>query len=377
MPSPICKIVLPVSAVFFFQWMNWHSAYADDLSANIPPANTSLAAPERPVDDGLSQKTESSDGVRLNVLEENDYFASNNDRDYTQGAKLSFLTGRVTPNGTWDQPFHFLSSLFPIFDGADRKRKYDVTIAGQSLFTPTNLQRVNPSLKDRPYAAWLYTGASMLQDTDRGSYHTLENAEVLMGVVGPAALGGVTQNDFHQFIGVTSALGWQNQLHNEPGFMLSYDRKWRFQQPLISNLAIDAIPEGGITLGNVLTYGQVGGIVRIGQNLAADYGPNRIRPSQSGTAWFDPGQLDGSLGWYFFAGAQGRAIGHSIFLDGNTYSSSPSIDKKPLVADYSGGVSLFWSSAARADFTVTQRTKEFYGQKEQDRFGGINLAVGF
>ena len=116
-----------------------------------------------------------------------------------------------------------------------------------------------------------------MQETKKTNYHTLENVEILIGVVGPAALGNLTQNDFHQFIGVDSALGWHNQIKNEPGFVLSYERKWRFQQPLFGNFAVDAIPEIGASGGNVLTYAEAGGMVRVGQNLAADYGPDRIR----------------------------------------------------------------------------------------------------
>ena len=232
-----------------------------------------------------------------------------------------------------------------------------------------------PSSKDRPYAAWLYTGASLLQETNHDGYSTLENAELFMGVVGPEALGGVTQNDFHQFIGVNSSLGWKNQLHDEPGLMATYERKWRFQKLLIGNLAVDAIPEAGTTIGNVLTYGETGGIIRFGQNLDADYGSDHIRPSLSGTGWFDTDRLNGDLGWYLFIGTQGRAIGRNIFLQGNTFVSSPGVSEKPLVADFTAGASVFWSSAVSLNFTFTERTKEFYNQQgTPDRFGSISLA---
>ncbi len=320
--------------------------------------------------------SEESASGRIIVMEENDYFVSHNDKNYTQGIRIAYVSGLVTPKGWWDHPFGLLGDTFPVFDGGERKRKYEWTVVGQSLFTPTNTARVNPSLKDRPYAAWLYTGASLLQDTNQGNHHTLENAELLMGVVGPAALGDVTQNDYHQFINVKPALGWQNQLKNEPGFIATYERKWRFQEPLIGNLAVDVIPELGVSGGNVMTYGEAGGIVRFGQNLAADYGVSRIRPSLSGTGWFDHDKLDGKLGWYVFAGSQGRIVGHNIFLDGNSFAQSPSVDKKIFVADFIGGASLFWSSAMRVDFIITERTKEFYGQRgSPDRIGGINLAL--
>ena len=315
------------------------------------------------------------DSGRIILMEENDYFGSHDDRHYTQGIRASYLSGPVTAEGNWDQPYGWLSSNLPIFDGSDRRRKYEWTILGQSIFTPTNTSSVSPSTKDRPYAAWLYTGASLLQETDRGDHHMLENAEMLVGVVGPAALGSVTQNDYHQFIDVKSALGWQNQLHNEPGLVATYERKWRFQQPLLGNLAVDVIPEAGGTVGNILTYGQTGGMVRFGKNLAANYGPDHIRPSLSGNGWFDSNQLSGSPGWYVFAGTQGRAVGRNIFLQGNTFASSPGVTEKTLVADFTVGGSVFWSSTASLDFTVTQRTKEFYGQQgHPDRFGGLNLA---
>jgi hypothetical protein len=68
-------------------------------------------------------------------------------------------------------------------------------------------------------------------------------------------------------------------------------------------------------------------------------------------------------------------VGHNVFLQGNTFASSAGVSEKPLVVDFMGGASLLWSSAIRLDFTVTQRTKEFYGQQgHPDRFGGLNLA---
>jgi lipid A 3-O-deacylase len=308
------------------------------------------------------------------LMEENDHFASHDDKNYTQGSRISHLSGAVTPDGWWDQPYGWLNDNFPIFEGGDRKRKYEWTIAGQSLFTPTNTSLTDPSLKDRPYAAWLYTGTSLLQETAWGSHQTLENAELLVGIVGAPALGSVTQNDFHQFIDVSPAMGWKNQIKTEPGFIASYERKWRFQELLIGNLAVDAIPELGVSAGNILTYGEAGGTVRFGQNLGADYGVDRIRPSLSGTAWFDPDKLNGNIGWYVFIGAQSRIIGRNMFLDGNSFRSSPSVEKKLFVTDFVGGASLFWSSAIRVDFTMTERMKEFFGQRgAPNRFGGINL----
>ena len=116
-------------------------------------------------------------------------------------------------------------------------------------------------------------------------------------------------------------------------------------------------------------------MLRLGQNLNADYGPARIKPALSGTTWFDPSQLQGPMGWYIFVGAQGKAVARNIFLDGNTFVASPSVTKETLVADLSGGVSFFWADLAKVDFVLTWRSKEFVGQPEPDRYGGVNISV--
>ena len=325
--------------------------------------------------DTMSSAASEEQSGRFSLVEENDTFASNDDRHYTQGMRLSYLSGSDASDNNRSCDWTGLNLEF--LGGDNCKRKYNWTFLGQSLFTPQNISASIPSSRDRPYGAWLYAGVSLLQESQQETHNTLDNFELLGGVVGPYALGDLTQNDFHQFIGIKTAHGWQNQIRNEPGLVLTHERKWRFDMPLAGNFGFDVIPEAGVTLGNIFTYGELGGMVRLGQNLHADYGPDRIRPSLSGTGWFDKSQLDGKFGWYVFAGVQGRVVGHNIFLDGNTFKSSPNVDKKPLVADFTGGVSLLWSDAIRADFSVVQRTKEFYGQAgSNDQFGGFNIVIG-
>ena len=145
--------------------------------------------------------------------------------------------------------------------------------------------------------------------------------------------------------------------------------------PLGGGFAVDVVPDVGVTAGNVFTYAEAGGIVRIGQNLNADYGPARIKPALSGTTWFDPSQLQGPIGWYFFVGGAGRAVARNIFLDGNTFVNSPRVQKEPLVADLSSGLSFFWADRAKLDLVVTWRSKEFVGQSAYDRYGGVNFSV--
>jgi lipid A 3-O-deacylase len=312
---------------------------------------------------------------RFNLLEENDSLYFHSDKHYTQGLRLSNLGPDVGDESGWNDPFTFLNDVAPIFsqDVQSRSRRYAV-LAGQSIFTPKNLRIKPPDPHDRPYAGWLYGGVSLLQESNQ---RTLENLEIDLGVVGPGALGRQVQNDFHQLIGVGQAKGWSNQIQHEVGGVLSYERLWRLCVIGDGSNGLDVVPQAGATVGNVFTYGDVGGMVRIGKNLGSDYGPVRIRPALSGTDYFDGDHLDGPFGFYFFAGAQGRVVGRNIFLDGNSFRQSSSIPKKTFVADFQGGFSLFWSTAFRVDFTAVRRTQEFVGQHLQDVIGTAALSFSW
>jgi lipid A 3-O-deacylase len=333
-----------------------------------------------PAADARAQQAAASADVepsRFTILEENDSIYFNSDKHYTQGLRLSDLVGGApAPGGWWDGAFNLLS-FGPFFQqGGTRKTAF---LAGQSIFTPKNLSLKPPDPKDRPYAGWLYGGVSMLQDNQLQSVngHMLENFEIDFGMVGPGALGKLAQNTFHQFIGAAEAQGWSNQIQHEFGGMVSYERLWRF--PLLgdNSLGIDIVPELGATAGNVFTYGSVGGMLRIGKGLAADYGPVRVRPALSGTDYFDSAGLDGGVGWYLFAGTQGRAVGRNIFLDGNDFRVSRSVPKKTLVGDAEAGLAINWSESLRTDFTVMERSKEFYGQQSADVLGTAALTFSW
>jgi lipid A 3-O-deacylase len=313
---------------------------------------------------------------RLTIIEENDSIYLGDDRYYTQGAQFTWLSPGVTPGSLFSGPFEALSGgPFAPFRGGGQwhKQTYEILL-GQQVFTPSDISLSDPPSDDRPYAGWLYGGVGMIQDTD---HRELDHLEFVAGIVGPESMGSNAQNDWHQFIGIGEAQGWDHQLHDEPGFMLSYERKWRFNQPLFWGQEIEAIPELGATVGNVMTYGETGLTLRFGQGLLADYGQQRMRPSTSGTSYFNADAMTSPFGYYFYVSAQGRAIGRNIFLDGNTFEDSRSVDKKPLVGDLSAGVALFWSDDFRMDASATYRSKEFDGQDgNRVIFGGVNLAFG-
>ena len=61
----------------------------------------------------------------------------------------------------------------------------------------------------------------------------LDTLQLDVGLVGPAAGGAFVQNNFHRFIGDTTANGWANQLHNEPTLDLTFERRCAPQRELL------------------------------------------------------------------------------------------------------------------------------------------------
>ena len=136
---------------------------------------------------------------------------------------------------------------------------------------------------------------------------------------------------------------------------------------------IDVTPRDGIALGNVFTYAGAGAALRIGQNLDLDFGPPFIRPSLPGGTLV---KRRDEWGWYLFAGVEGRAVARNIFLDGNTFADSPSVDKRPFIGDLQFGATGMMGPF-RLSFTQIMRTEEFYGQQGGDHFGSVSLTYLF
>jgi hypothetical protein len=301
------------------------------------------------------------------VLIENDVL-SNSDRHYTNGFHLSWLSA----SGDVPDSARVAASWVPFLLAADGKRRIGFNF-GQSMFTPADIKIREPQPNDRPWAGYLYGGVALLSETPT----TLDSLELDVGVVGPASFAEQTQKEVHQLIGSPEPQGWNNQLKNEPTVALIYERKWR-QKVLRrtdpdSDFGIDVTPMVGAALGNVYTYATTGLALRVGDDLPSDFGPPRVRPSLPGSGFFE---LDDRFGWYFFASAEGRAVARNIFLDGNTFEDSASVDKLPFVADFQIGLA-FTINSARITLAQIYRTREFKTQSEPDRFSALSVSFKF
>lgn len=294
---------------------------------------------------------------------ENDIFYDT-DRHYTNGVKVAWTAEPGAAPGIVER----IADLMPFFPKGGAA---GVSFAiGQNMYTPPDISVADPPRTERPYAGWLYGSIGLVSLND----DRLDQFEVTVGVVGPWSLAEQTQKFVHDVYGAQDPKGWDTQLHNEPGIILTYQHSRR---ALVSwdyapvGLGADLTPHIGGAVGNILTYAHAGATLRVGWNMPDDFGPPRIQPSMPGSNFFRP---TAALGFYVFAGVDGRAIARNIFLDGNTFGSSRSVDREPLVGDAQLGVALVWEYA-RLAYTHTLRTREFEGQREHDDFGAVTLTT--
>lgn len=292
---------------------------------------------------------------------ENDALAGGTDRNYTSGARIGYLTG---PDRVWG----IVEGAAGLLLGAEEEDVVRFGFAvGQSIFTPRDIEEAQPLPDQHPYAGWLYADFSILVERK----HTLDTLSLQAGVVGPDSGGEWAQTNVHELIHSDEPLGWDNQLEHEPGVVITFDRKWRALAEWDAlSIGIDLTPNAGFSVGNVLTQATVGLTLRIGNDLADDYGPPRIRPSLAGGGFFKPSD---SFGWYVFAGAAGRAVAYNIFLDGNTMRDSLEVDRRPFVLDVQAGV-VIQLLRMQIAFTVVGRTEEFESQRDEQVFGAVSLS---
>jgi hypothetical protein len=310
-------------------------------------------------------------GYVISIQFENDFFGGGTDRHFSHGTRIECLTGPI-------QWITDAADKLPWFSSerARQSPKHDLQArasfsVGQNMYTPEDTIATQLLTDDRPYAGWLYMGFGLVANQGTRRY---DKIELEIGMVGPYSYAEEVQTFWHSMLGLQVPQGWDNQLKNEPGAVLYYEQTRRFEKQNIGwGLDMDALPHFGGALGNVFTYAAAGITLRLGSELEDDFGPPRIRPSLPGSAYFRPGK---GFHWYGFAGLEGRAVLYNVFLDGNTFTDSPSVEKEPFVGDLQAGLVVQWDRF-RITYTQIFRTKEFEGQDDGDIFGSVSLSYQF
>jgi hypothetical protein len=302
------------------------------------------------------------------VIENDSIGGQGTDKNYTSGVRFSYFnTSAEMPRLAYE-----IDDYIPTFEINDSSSVF--YSLGQNLYTPSEISQSTQDPDDRPWAAHLYLSMGLVTATD----DHLDELEVSAGVVGPWALGKQTQTFVHKYITPDSPTpkGWSNQLNNEPALVVGWQRRYpQYASVSGGGLSLGVTPHYGVTLGNVYTFANAGFNIRL-QPEKDDWqdAPVRVRPAPPGTGFFEIPDDDWS--WYLFAGMDSRAVARNIFLDGNTFSDSHSVDKNYIVLDANAGLALTFGRY-RMSYTFIYRTKEFKGQEDPSVFGALSFGVRF
>lgn len=281
-------------------------------------------------------------GARYTLHSDNDFFSpfKNEDRDFSNGVRFAM----ETPDETGSTSYYI----------------------GQQFYTPGKKQLTELQPNDRPYAGYLYGGGDYKFTR---SERVQDVFGVTLGVVGEHSYSKETQNEFHRILNQKTAKGWSNQVHDEVGLILTFERNFVPYQT--SNN--DFILTGGGNLGNVYTQAYAGAILRYGRNLPSYFtSPQIFRP-----------RLDRELenevlpiSYYLYGGPRFRLVARNIFLDGNTFRDSHSIDKEIFVSEGNLGFAVEYG-LYRLAYTYIIQTAEFKSQKDGNDFGEVTLSIGW
>ena len=165
---------------------------------------------------------------------------------------------------------YYTDGIFIYFRHALKVKDNETTLAnkvlgfemGQKIFNPQSgsifYQGADqPYLVDRPFAAYLYAGATL-----NLLYKNESNLKIgaQLGIIGPGAFGRQVQNYVHDNFGFYHPSGWEYQIHNEAQLNLSAE----YNKLLARGSWIDVSFSSYLNLGNGFSGAGVGPMVRLG-----------------------------------------------------------------------------------------------------------------
>jgi hypothetical protein len=244
---------------------------------------------------GLVWSTNTSAGENLSFLPDrgdanltfyldNDLFA-NTDEDYTNGARLSWISGSRDPNefGPVQRNLQRLSSdpegrtwfrrLSGFQDPEQLEYNYGFSLT-QLMFTPEDEEPPVAPPGQRPYAGWLGIDLSLhIKDA-----HALNSVSLAIGTTGPNSYAKEAQDLVHNIRGQQEFDGWDSQVPNEvtANFYTSQRRRVVIRDPSQGSFAIDGFTEARLALGTFLTSVSAGTLIRFGWNLPTDFADARL-----------------------------------------------------------------------------------------------------
>ena len=290
-----------------------------------------------------------------------------NDGDYTYGGSLGVLFFRKDLNNSI---LHI-----PFTNYTDAQNYVSLNIA-HKMYTPQDFESSQLIVDDRPYAGYFYFQGSLHQSLN----NTLKSLTIQLGIVGPSSKMKEVQKLIHSLIGSRDPQGWQYQLKDELIFQVNYSLKRYYDLDNIFKYGYTAsiIPEFGVEVGNASTKAYTSALFRWGKNVPKDYGAYLINNTDYSKIPLNINQNGEIKKWRYYinVGLKANLIARDIFLDGNSFKESHSVEKNNFIFDFTYGLSFAYKEFG-VDYIRRHSTKAFKSQEEYYSYGSLLFSYNF
>lgn len=250
------------------------------------------------------------------------------------------------------------------------------------MYTPADITVATPQPYDRPWAGLLYAGRQWLFLSPGGDAITTLAAQA--GVTGRLSLAEPAQKLIHRILDRPQPRGWDHQVGNTLAVLVSAERRaaWPgLSGRLGGKVQLHTAGYARLALGSIMSYAAGGVSVTIGKNLplVAPAPPgigNRVAAGDTACLWR-------WLQCTLVLGAEGRAMGYNLFLQGRPWRDDPGVKPRRWVGDLSAGLRLDFPGTRGsehgpwfAQLRATRRTAEFRGPAPAGRHTIASLTVG-
>lgn len=313
-----------------------------------------------------------------------------------EGIRPGLQGGDADPCITHTFGKKFINKInFARFQGVDQEIDYPIRLEyvfGQQFYTPNDLRPSTVQENDRPYAGWLFGGIrihnlrvipdSELESAPEKRQKWLNDRRRTVtfqaGVVGPWSQASAIQKWWHEDVcDCTYPNGWDLQVKNELGLLYSVSQDDRISYyEFNEDFSVDILTKIDATIGNVITHLEGGGTIRLGYNLPRSFSSGTIsghlyRLGTSASSGIR--ESDREFHAFAFVGGLGRLVGRDIFLDGNTFRSSPhEVDKELFFTEGQIGATIGYGGFGLT-VLYAHRSKQFETQAQDHRFGSYLL----
>jgi hypothetical protein len=277
------------------------------------------------------------------------------DRHYTDGLKLVYTH---QPELKWLKDFGKWNNFTEGDANVDTALGY---FFGQNMYTPDHADDPGQRIKDdRVFAGWVYGGIF----AQRAKQDQMEHFELNLGLIGPSAQAGRTQEVVHGLLRIKKPKGWEDQLGNEFHADFTWYKRQRADLFVKHTSNFDAHLEYGFTAGSLHRNANLSLLLRYGFDLPDDFGPGRLEAPACTT-----GKIKGDRRYfYIFGRIGGKLVQYDRFLSG--------LSEKTAVGQLQVGVAFRYKNI-QISYSQTFLTREYREQPSADSIGALNLTWYF